>query len=221
MSNFNQTLNSNELIVYLNKQLDNVFPDGKSNDKLSKYTTSSIERVEHCFKHIKSKYYNNGIEINFNHLNSDHYSMFLYFVSNEAYKDGNELYYQKCSMLNKILFSIDLYGHIDMPNIFLLVHPIGSIIGRADLSDYLVIYQGVTIGGVKKDNIIHYPKIGKNVICYSNTSIIGNSIIGNNVILGAGTNLVNEVIENNKTVVREKSKLKSKDNLITDFNNFF
>jgi serine O-acetyltransferase len=220
MSNFNQTLNLKDLVVYIDKQLNNMFPDEKTNDKLGKYVQNALERIEYCFNCINSKYYNNGSQVLFNHLNGDHYSTFLYFVSNEAYKDGNEMYYQKISMLNKIYFSIDLFGHIEMPKIFLLVHPIGSIIGRAQLNDYLVIYQGVTIGGVKKNNVIHYPTIGENVICYSNTSILGNSKIGNNVILGAGTHLVNELIENNKTVITEKLNLKLKDNSMNDFSNF-
>jgi serine O-acetyltransferase len=208
MSNFNCSLSIAELNVYLNKQLNSFFPDSNMNQHLFKYIGSSLERIEYCFSRIKSKYYNNGNETNFNHLNGDHYSVFLYFVSNEAFKDGNNIVYQKCSLLNKSLFSIDLFGHIEMPSIFLLVHPVGTIIGRAILNDYLVIYQGVTIGGVKRELEINYPTIGKNVVCYSNSSILGNTIIGDSVIIGANTMLIDEKVDGFCTVVRERSQKK-------------
>jgi serine O-acetyltransferase len=96
-------------------------------------------------------------------------------------------------LLNKYLFSIGLFGHIEMPNIFLLVHPHGSIIGRAKLSNYLVIYQGVTIGGIHRPHGIEYPTFGEGSVCYSNTSILGKANIGKNSIIAANT----EIIEGN------------------------
>lgn len=128
--------------------------------------------------------------------------MFLYFVSNEAYQNDDELYYSKCSLLNKFLFSIDLFGHIKMPEIFLLVHPLGTIIGRAKFDNYLVIYQNVTIGGVhSKNNTIYYPSFGSGVILYSKISVLGNAHISDNTIIGANTSIIGKDYPENSLII--------------------
>lgn len=192
-----------DLKKYLNNQLNNHFPDNKENfEHLSKYVDSALIRLQFCFSQIRLQHFSkNGIAI-FNYLNGDQYCMFLYFVSNEAYQNDDELYYFKCSLLNKFLFSIDLFGHIKMPEIFLLVHPLGTIIGRATFDNYLVIYQNVTVGGVHSvNNSIQYPSFGKGVILYSKTSVLGNTHISDNTIIGANTSLIGKDYPENSLII--------------------
>ena len=141
------TLSQRDLESYLKNQLSSFFPDTKKSIFLKPYLTKALDRLEYCFSKIKNKYYRKNNEPFFNHLHSDQYAKFLFFISREAFLHSNESVYIKCSYLNKALNGIDLYGHVEMPNIFLLSHPIGTILGRASYKDYLVIYQGVTIGG--------------------------------------------------------------------------
>lgn len=183
----------NDLVNYLENQLKMFFPDGKDINKeyLLKNVSGALERAEYCFSKLKGKYFLKQDGFALDYLHGDKYAMFLYFVSNEAYKNKHNILYQKCSLLNKHLFGLDLFGHISMPDIFLLVHPVSTVIGRAEFENYLVIYQGVTIGGVHKGGAINYPKIGSGVVLYSNTSALGNCTIGDNVILGANSSVVN------------------------------
>ena len=58
--------------------------------------------------------------------------------------------------------------------------------------DY-IFFQGCTIGG-DKGFCPRYPKTGKNVILYSNSTIVGDITIGDNVIISTGTTIVNEKI---------------------------
>lgn len=76
-------------------------------------------------------------------------------------------------------------------------HPLGSVLGRAKYSDYLMIYQGTTIGGNRKNGELFYPTLGKNVLMYSNSTVLGDSHIGNNVIISAETYIINEDIPDN------------------------
>ena len=81
-----------------------------------------------------------------------------------------------------------------MPDIFLLVHPLGTVVGKAKFSDYLAIYQNVTIGSEKNK----YPKIGKYCVFYSKSSLLGNSVLGNNVIMSANSMAIDMKIGDNK-----------------------
>ena len=141
----------------------------------------------------------------------------MYFFSNEAYLIGDEILASKLFLLNKALFGIDAFYAVKMPEHFLLVHPLGTILGNANYEDFLVVYQGVTIGST---NAGIYPVFSKSTILYSNSSIIGNCHIGTNVVLGANASLVNSNIPANKVVVGNypnHSILENKNSLISSY----
>ena len=48
-----------------------------------------------------------------------------------------------------------------MPDIFLLSHPVGTVLGRAKFEDFFVVHQRVTVGG---DKDLNYPTFQKGVI---------------------------------------------------------
>ena len=203
MSNLIMSIDKSTLKLYLNSQLNNHFPDNKENyEQLSAYVDKALIRLEFCFSQIKAKHFSDNGKVLFNYLNGDQYCMFLYFVSSEAYQNNDEVYYSKCSLLNKFLFSIDLFGHIKMPEVFLLVHPLGTIIGRAKFENYLVIYQNVTIGGIhSNDNTIKYPSFGKGVALYSKSSILGDAVIADNTIVGANTSVIGKSYSENSLIL--------------------
>jgi len=193
MKEVKSSLNTNELATYVANQFSNFFPDNqKIGSNFNKLVNNALERSLFCFSKIKQKNFSNPQQVFFNHLNGDQYATFLYFLSNEGFNRKEEDVYIKSAYLNKALHGIDLFGHVVMPNVFLLVHPVGSIIGRADLSDNLVIYQGVTIGGKHNDDgSIDYPSVGKNVTLFSNVSLIGDVRIADNCVIGANCSVMN------------------------------
>lgn len=173
-----------QLKTYLTNQIVHFFPDNSTDWKaaVASCCREALERLEHCFSYIPGKYYqDNGVPV-FNHMNSDHYATFLYFLANQAYLAGNIPLAERAFYLNKALNGLDLFYSVNMPNIFLLVHPVGSVIGNAKFSDYLVIYQNVTIGS-DKDGI--YPAFDGANVLYSGSSVIGDCRIGKNSVIGA------------------------------------
>lgn len=149
----NLSLKEKELTTYLSTQMNNFMPDTPNNAQsdLMKLMSKTIDRLEYCFSRINlPAFRDENNNILFNHLHTDQYCMFHYFLSNEAYVAGNRELYTRLSVLNRFLNGIDLFGHIKMPDIFLLVHPIGTVIGRANFKNYLCIFQGVTIGGTHR-----------------------------------------------------------------------
>lgn len=212
------SLHNKELIRYVNAQLSNIFPDDDIDciDRLKNVMRHVLNRVELCFSKININYYKNNMgEAYFNHLNGDQYSMFLFILSNEVYKRlGDEKLASKLFLLNKAMFGIDAFYKIELPDYFMFVHPVGTVLGNAVYNDYLVIYQNVTIGS-KTDGI--YPHLlGRNII-YSGSSIIGSSKVGFGTVVGANTFILNRCIDNHSVVVGHELKILEEKNNILNY----
>ena len=145
----------------------------------------ALERLEHAFSKINiPHYWHDAHEPCFNVLHTDQYGMFLYYLSNTVYKIhaqyplASKLYY-----LNKIFHSIDVFYEVELPSVFLMHHPVGSVLGRAFYSDYLSVAQQCTIGNNKGV----YPRLGKHVTLMAGAMIIGDCSIGDHTIISART----------------------------------
>lgn len=198
-----KSLNNIELSQYLSKQLNHFFPDNNivEAEKLLEYINLAEERIFECFAGIHKKYFNEGNRVLFNHLQSDQYCMYLYMLYNYIYNyDNNTSLCTKLYYLNKSLHAVDIYFTAELPKIFLFVHPLGTILGRANFGNNFVAYQGCTIGCLN-DGI--FPTIGNNVIMYANSTVLGNSKIGNNVCIPAGVKIVNSIVPDDVIVFGE------------------
>lgn len=207
------SLSKEELQSYIASQLEHRFPDRKScmdfNELINrKAFEEALQRVEYCFKHISvrgysaiDKYGGGVAQSFFNHLHSDQYSQFLYYFSNSLWKKGGDP--NLCSKL--ILLNRELHGcwfsyKGSLPDIFLLVHPVGTVIGNANVkySDYLVILQNVTINGTKTSL-----ELGEYVFLGAGAKIIGEGKIGDRVSIGANTLIRNPNIMNDCIVYQD------------------
>ncbi|MFL5753992.1 MAG: hypothetical protein ACJ76F_11340, partial [Bacteroidia bacterium] len=116
---------------------------------------------------------------------------------------GNLKIAEKLYYLNKALHGVDIYYTAQLPEIFLFVHPIGSVIGRALFSDYFICYQGVTVGCLN-DGI--FPEFKGPAILYSNSSVLGKCIVGKNVCIAANTSVANQDISDDTIVIARDGK---------------
>ena len=210
----NLSLEQPALIAYVAKQLDTFYPDGQHvMGGLTHILSSVIKRMDHCFSQIHKKYYIENGQARFHHLNSDHYAMFLYFLSNEAWRQGFTPLAEKAFLLNKALHGLDAFYSIALPDVFLFVHPIGTILGNATYADFLVVYQNVTVGA---DIAGIYPSFGDGCVLYSKCSVIGQCSIGNNVSIAAHSFLRNLDVSSHSVVVglypANQIKTNSRDN---------
>ncbi len=196
----NTSIDKNSLSKFVTMQINNFFPDNLlvHPENISKYIYDAFDRLEYCFEHINKPYYNNG-DLKFNHLHGDHYAMFLYLLSNTVWKvDKNEALASKIFLLNKALHGIDAFYSIELPEIFLFIHPVGTILGKAKYENYFAVYQGCTIGATEDNK---YPSFSEGLIMYSNSSVIGDCNIGKNVVFSANSSLINTQIADNKLVL--------------------
>ena len=80
-------------------------------------------------------------------------------------------------------------------------HGCGVVIGETSvIGNDVLIYHGVTLGGVSSEGRKRHPTIGNNVIIGCGAKVLGNIMIGDNVKIGANSVVLND-IESNKTVV--------------------
>ena len=193
------SLTQDELIDYTSRQLNYFFPD-KNVINLHHYkneVTESLNRLENCFNKVTLRHYNNGEEVLFNHLYSDHYIMYVWYLGNTIWKNTqnkelcNKLYY-----LNKTLHAFDCMFDTKLPDIFLIFHGAGTMLGKAIYDNYFVALQGVTIGSHKGK----YPIIGKGVSLTAHSSIIGDCTISNNVSISIHTTIFQKDIPANQSV---------------------
>tara|TARA_Y100000589_G_scaffold332062_1_gene388946 strand:- start:3757 stop:4422 length:666 start_codon:yes stop_codon:yes gene_type:complete len=194
------SLHPNNIFDLVLGQLRNFYPDGKPLDYtlIKRAVQESLERLEFCFQNIENNYYRLDKKPYFNHLNTDHWCSFLWFLSNQIHDISNHHRdAEKLFGLNKALHGIDVFYSVDLPNIFLFVHPLGTILGKAKYSNYLVVYQNVTVGSDLNNN---YPEMAECVALMSKSSVLGSSKIGKEVWLSANSMTCGKNIPDNSAV---------------------
>jgi serine O-acetyltransferase len=170
MSLVSEGLTKESIVTYLDNQLLNFFPDGKSSkDILNKNIDESLDRMMFSLKHVKL-----GGYTNFNILHSDLYAQFIYYVSNTVWKnDSDKLTASKLFYLNKALHGLNCMYDTELPDIFLLIHCVGSVLGKATYGDYFVACHNITVGSDRG----YSPVIEKGVYMGPGSSIIGKSLV--------------------------------------------
>jgi serine O-acetyltransferase len=159
----------------------------------------ALDRLEHCFRHIAHPHYSDGTQARFDPLHSDQYCHFLFFLSWQAYTDAqDEDLAKRLFYLNKILHAFNCMYDTALPDVFWLIHVVGTVLGKARYRNHLVVRQNCTVGAIRGD----YPDLGNGLILSANTSVIGRCRIGQNVMLGPGCTLVNENVPDNTLVLR-------------------
>ncbi|MFN0183118.1 MAG: hypothetical protein ACKVQR_04785 [Aquabacterium sp.] len=184
MSLLISSLQPNALARLAARQAVHLFPDegGPTADDLSASVPAALQRLEHCFSHVGNRYFFDGSRVQFDHLHGDQYAMWLYLLSNQLYRDGAPpAFCKKLFLLNKALHGCDVFYEVDLPSVFLLVHPLGTVLGRAQYADHLIAYQRVGIGS----NHDVYPRLGRHVTLRPGSSVLGRCSVGDNVTIAA------------------------------------
>jgi serine O-acetyltransferase len=199
------SLQENELAEYLSRQINMFFPSKKSvsADEILKVQNLALLRVEFCFSKVNIKYFFDGKNTIFNHLNGDQYSMFLYFMCHTACKEfSNFDLASKIYLLNKSLHGIDAFYEVDLPDVFVFIHPLGTVLGRASYKDFLVVYQRCGVGTNKGCQ----PDLGKYLTLHPGASILGDSLIGNNCSVASDSLVIDKSIADKKTYIGNPKK---------------
>ncbi|MGF7078355.1 hypothetical protein [Mucilaginibacter sp. UYCu711] len=211
-SSVDKNFSINELTTYVSFQLDVFFPDKKIYiDDLKLCVVDALDRTLFSIKHVKLNGY-----ARFSYLHSDLYAQFIYYLSNTVWlKTQNKNLATKLFYLNKALHSFNCMYDTKLPDIFLLIHCVGTVLGKAEYADYFVACQNVTVGSDKGES----PQITGPLYMGPGSSIIGKSIIAPFTNLTVGCNLLNETTPANSVVINTAKGIEykqSKRNLIKE-----
>ena len=132
---------------------------------------------------------------------------------------ANKLYYKGWKKLSRVINGIssfltktDIHPACTIGRRVFIDHAIGVVIGAtAIVEDDVLIYQGVTLGGVSLDKGKRHPTVKSNTVIGSGAKVLGNITIGKNSKIGANSVVVCDVPDNS-TAVGVPAKIIKRDN---------
>jgi serine O-acetyltransferase len=94
----------------------------------------------------------------------------------------------------RIATGIEIHPGATIGRRFVIDHGVGVVIGEtAIIGNDVLMYHGVTLGGVINEPVKRHPTIGNNVILGANSIILGDIAIGDNCKVGAGAIVVKDL----------------------------
>ncbi len=117
------------------------------------------------------------------------------------YRIANRLYVRNWKRLariimgiNQIITNIDIHPAATIGSRVFIDHGTGVVIGETTIiEDDVLIYQGVTLGGVNLTTGKRHPTIKRGAVIGAGAKVLGNIIIGENSKIGANSVVVKEV----------------------------
>ena len=195
------------LLDYLTGQLNAFFPDGYIDTRqvVDDDLDEALDRLNVCVNAVQW-----WKENEFDYLHSSQHCIFVYYLSNTIWRNRqNENVCTKLFGLNKALHGFDCFYNNELPDKFFIGHSVGIVLARTTFSNYLVLYQGCTVG----KNHGAAPVLEEGVVLYPHSAIIGDCHIGPGTIVGQGSSIIDTdtpggsyVFSNNGELVFKKPK---------------
>ena len=119
-----------------------------------------------------------------------------YRIANRLYRANWKRLAKIIMGINKIFTQIDIHPGATIGKRVFIDHGIGVVIGETTvIEDDVLIYQGVTLGGVSLSPGKRHPTIRNGVVIGAGAKILGNIEIGANAKIGANSVVVKPVPE--------------------------
>jgi len=117
-----------------------------------------------------------------------------YRVTNRLYTSGWKRLSRVLNGITQTISNIDIHPAATIGRRVFIDHGFGVVIGAtAILEEDILIYQGVTLGGVSLDKGKRHPTIMSNSVIGSGAKVLGNITVGENCKIGANSVVVCDV----------------------------
>jgi serine O-acetyltransferase len=117
-----------------------------------------------------------------------------YRISNRLYTKGYKKVARLISGMSQLLTNTDIHPASTIGRRVFIDHGFGVVIGETTIIENdVLIYQGVTLGGVSLNQGKRHPTIQSNTVIGSGAKVLGNITIGENCKIGANSVVVKDV----------------------------
>lgn len=144
------------------------------------------------------------------------YAIAMYRISNVLWKLDIPVLPRMISEYTHGVTGTDIHPGATIGDSFFIDHATGVVIGETSvIHNNVIIYQGVTLGGIKVEktlqNTKRHPTIKDNVTIYANATILGGDIeIGANSTIGANVWITQSVPENSLVTYQSEIQISTK-----------
>ena len=123
-------------------------------------------------------------------------------------------------MIMGLFTKVDIHPACQIGRRVFIDHALGVVIGEtAIVGDDVLIYQGVTLGGVHLQKVKRHPTIGNHVVIGGGAKVLGDIYIGNNSKIGANSVVVHDVAANSTALGIPAKVVKKHDTMPLDHSN--
>jgi len=122
------------------------------------------------------------------------WALLFHRIAHWFYKKGLRFIPRFISAVGMFLTMIDIHPGATIGRRVFIDHGVGVVIGEtAVVGDDVIIYQQVTLGGVRTSKDKRHPTIGNNVVIGAGAKVLGNINIGDGAKIGANSVVVKDV----------------------------
>ncbi len=201
-------ISRDELLDYVAGQLTAFFPDRHAGDArrvIDQDLDETLDRLSVCVNAVRW-----WPQDAFDYLHSAQHCIFVYYLANTIWRNReHENVCTKLFCLNKAVNGFECFYNTALPDKFFIGHSVGIVLARATYSNYLVLYQGCTVG----KNHGAGPILEDAVVLYPNSAVIGDCRVRTRTVIGQGSSIVDTdtpgnsyVFSNNGTPVFKEMK---------------
>ena len=122
------------------------------------------------------------------------HALMLHRLARRLWKAGLKFPARLLSHLNRALTGIEIHPGAQIGRRFVIDHGMGVVIGETtEIGDDVMLYQGVTLGGVSLEKKKRHPTLCDGVVIGAGAIVLGAVTIGESARVGAGAVVVRDV----------------------------
>ena len=122
------------------------------------------------------------------------WALLFHRIAHWFYKKGLRFIPRLISAIGMFLTMIDIHPGATIGRRVFIDHGVGVVIGETTIiGNDVIIYQQVTLGGVRTSKDKRHPTIGDNVVVGAGAKVLGNINVGNAAKIGANSVVIKDV----------------------------